>query len=460
MQPKWMRRVGLAGLVGGVIYASVGCAQERPAINQVQVNALSKHFFAGANLSDPSDDPEFYMRNTVIDVPYGSGQDGLFTATYAQPLSRIRWEIDENTLVARLTYDRIQNTGNQAAQAATSNMAPPTGMGASQVVTDGQVVAMFNIQSQFDIRRSYNPQTGEEYNVIVENSTDRPWYQREYFRVDWSKNLITDNYDFDTLSMIGIFGGVSYSPSSYEVTDPNSPDAPTFDMDTGYFDITTKAFATPNTVNTPYGTFPACFLPADYGGLNVYPVTNCGVTELTLRLSFKKVVNDDFEPTDWDGNKMDAFGWFTRTATATTRTTAPSTRLAPLRRPVQHLAEEPHPGSQCDVDFYRDEKGAIQYYKTDPNNPGTFLTDPTTGLPIVAAPGDPTAQPFPATPSAPTRIATRATTRPNRSARSPTPHEHREPRCILRCRVEEVRHPAERAPAEDPPVVLRPAIGT
>ena len=45
--------------------AGLGCAQERGAINQVQANALSKHFFAGANLSDPSDDPEFYMRNTV-----------------------------------------------------------------------------------------------------------------------------------------------------------------------------------------------------------------------------------------------------------------------------------------------------------------------------------------------------------------------------------------------------------
>ena len=51
---------------------------------------------------------------------------------------------------------------------------------------------MFNITSHFDISRDYNPQTGEELNIIVENTTDRPWYQREYFRVDWSKNLVTD----------------------------------------------------------------------------------------------------------------------------------------------------------------------------------------------------------------------------------------------------------------------------
>ncbi len=214
MQPKWIRRIGLAGLVGAIAWTSVGVRQERPAINQVQPNALSKHFFVGADLSDPADDPQFYMRNTVVQVPYGADQDGLFTASYAQPLSRVRWEITENALIARLTYDRIQNTGPEATAAMTGGQFPPDGAGS--VATDsGQVVAMFNIQSHFDIRRSYNPQTGEEYNVIVENSTDRPWYQREYFRVDWSKNLVTDGYDFDSLSQIGIFGGVKFDPETY-----------------------------------------------------------------------------------------------------------------------------------------------------------------------------------------------------------------------------------------------------
>ena len=56
------------------------------------------------------DDPEFYKRGTVVDVGYGAGQDGLFTSTYAQPVSRIRWEITEDTLIARLAYERIDGT--------------------------------------------------------------------------------------------------------------------------------------------------------------------------------------------------------------------------------------------------------------------------------------------------------------------------------------------------------------
>ena len=57
---------------------------------------------------------------------------------------------------------------------------------------EGAVVAAFAIASHFDIRRAYNPQTGEEMNVIEENTVDRPWHLRDYFRVDWSSNLVTD----------------------------------------------------------------------------------------------------------------------------------------------------------------------------------------------------------------------------------------------------------------------------
>ena len=69
MSSKWTRRMGLVAIAGAIVYGSVGCAQERDPINRVQSSALSKHFYVGADLSNPTDDPEFYMRNTVIDVP-------------------------------------------------------------------------------------------------------------------------------------------------------------------------------------------------------------------------------------------------------------------------------------------------------------------------------------------------------------------------------------------------------
>ena len=64
--------------------------------------------------------------------------------------------------------------------------------------------------------------------MIVENDTDRPWFRREHFRVDWSKNLITTAYELDTLSQLGIYYGVEVEPVAYYVNDPAHADTPVF----------------------------------------------------------------------------------------------------------------------------------------------------------------------------------------------------------------------------------------
>jgi hypothetical protein len=271
-----------------------GCAEERPPINRVQPNALEKSFFVGA-LSEGSDDPEFYYRPTVVDVDFGAAQAGLFTASYAQTLVRVRWEVAEDALLARLAYDRVDGTS-----------------GAVEEGTEGQIVAAFAISSHFDIRRSYNPQTGEELNVIEENTSDRPWYQREFMRVDWSQNLITTAYELDTLAALKMYADtpLSYEPIAYFVDDPSHPDRPFFSPDEGYFDVTNKVYATPELIDTPYGTFTACTFSADiFGG--TFPEGNCNPAEVKLRLSFKRVVDTDYEPVHWDGTRMDMFGMFT-----------------------------------------------------------------------------------------------------------------------------------------------------
>ncbi|MBL9024149.1 MAG: zinc-dependent metalloprotease [Myxococcales bacterium] len=294
----WARLVGLS-LLSLAATGAVGCAEEREPINRVQPNALAKSFFVGADYVDTGDDPAFYARAAITDVGYGAAQDGLFTSTYAQPTSVIKWEITEDMLVGRIVYNRIINADNH---------------GDSESSIDGQVAYAFPILGHFDIRRDYNPSTGEETNVIVENTSDRPWNQRDYFRVDWSRNLNTDAYDFDTLSLVGVYGGVTYEPLSYYVNDPNHPDAPHFATSEGYFDITTKVFATPGLIDLSHlgwgiNTFPACYLPNDvFGGSQ--PFGNCNPTELTLRMSFRRAEPSDYQPADWDGNRFRSFGIF------------------------------------------------------------------------------------------------------------------------------------------------------
>jgi hypothetical protein len=279
--------VAVLALLGFVL--GTGCSEEREPINRVQSNALKKSFFVG-KIASPDDDPEFYMHVTVVDVDYGAGADGLFTNSDAQPTMRVRWEITEDLLIARLTYERVEDSDGKGVRR----------------TADGQAVAAYSIEKHFDIKRDYNEDTGEDLNIVIENDEDRPWYAREYFRVDWSRNLVTSAYELDTAAQLGIYYGVTWEPIAYYVNDPANPDTPVFDTKAGYFDVTHKLWAQPQVIEDEiWGDFPACWL---YGS---FPSVNCNPSEITLRQSYKKVTDTDYEPLHYDGTRMDMFGYFT-----------------------------------------------------------------------------------------------------------------------------------------------------
>jgi hypothetical protein len=291
-------RVTALAVLGIVTLAS--CARERSPINRVQPFALQKAHFVGEDLVGLQDDPEFYALSTLVDVGgYGAAQSGLFTSTYAQSMVRVKWQITESLLLGRLAYERIDGAEGGAVGASTN---------------EGQVVMAFPIKKHFDVVRSYNPTTGEQLNILEENASDRPWYEREYMRVDWSKNQATDAYDFDTLSLIGVYGSIKYEPLAYDVTDPRDPDALHFDLENGYFDITNKAFAKPQMVDLrQFGwgidEFPACYLDNDFMSGSA-PSGNCNPVEVTMRFSFRRVVENDYEAADWDGYRFQSIGAF------------------------------------------------------------------------------------------------------------------------------------------------------
>lgn len=300
MKPAHALRTACALVMIVATAASVpGCADERDPIDRVQPYALLKSYFVGEDLVGTEDDPEFWTQGTLVDVGYGAAQDGLFTSTYAQPMSRLRWQITEDMLFGRLAYERVDGTD---------------GRGLGGPTQDGVIVVAYPIEKHFDIVRAYNPTTGEQLNIIEENTVDRPWYEREYMRVDWSRNMNTDSYDFDTLSLVGIYGGITYTPLAYDVTDPNDPNAPVFDLENGYFDVTNRAYAQPEQIDLSHfgwgiDSFPACYLDNDFLG-GSYPAGDCNPVELTIRQSFRRVVDSDYEPRDWDGFRFQAYGGF------------------------------------------------------------------------------------------------------------------------------------------------------
>ncbi len=300
-----LRIAALCAAVSACVLGS-GCAEQRPAIDRVNAGAISKHFFVGADLSDASDDPQFYWRNYVVSA---SAAQSLIGVGSWGGVDRIKWEVTEGLLIARKAY-QIATGQDQSAQIDPNAPGAVDPYGAKLVPAEsGTVVAAYNITSHFDIRRSYNPQTGEELNIIEENTTDRPWNQREYMRIDWSTNMVDDPM-WEDMFTGKVFGKITVTSLQYAVTDPRSDDAPHFETDAGYFDITNKYFISPAQTTSPFsdytGTVPTCVVVGLFTGSSTY---DCNAQEATVRHSYWRIdPQHDFEPLENTQANLDVIG--------------------------------------------------------------------------------------------------------------------------------------------------------
>jgi hypothetical protein len=247
-------------LVFALGLAALGCGNAQPAVNRVQPNVVEKAIF--------NDGSDWYFLQTVIDSPYSAPY--TFVGEQGET-EKITWEIQEEYLIARRAYQHIAGADGEGI--AGSN---PT----------GAAIAMYKILKHFDIRRSYNPVTGEEQNIIEENDYDRPWYEREFMRVDWSENLITNN---DFLLGAKLFDGIETESVAYFIPPgtghPHEPKfvSPAEGEPIHYIDIVNKMFVRPTTAYIEgFGEIPTCFL-------NGSSHLDCAPGEITVRNSFLRV---------------------------------------------------------------------------------------------------------------------------------------------------------------------------
>lgn len=253
----------------------MGCAEERPPRSYVQPHVLAKTDFTG----------DWYYAPTVVDVGFASTV--TFIGETSMDVAIIRWEIQEDTILARLAYDRI--TGAEAS---------------SHEDWKGEIVGAWAI-SHFDIIRDYNASTGEETNIIRE-TTERPWYQREFMRIDWSANKST-SWALMWTHVIKV------DSASYNVTDPNSPYYPKYVRDAqgalNYIEITDQVIMAPE-MRTLDGW--------DFMGLTAIPdcffygtTTSCNASQIMIRHSFRKLNPDnEYAPHLYTQREHDKFGFF------------------------------------------------------------------------------------------------------------------------------------------------------
>jgi hypothetical protein len=164
-------------LVGGLL---INCAEPVEDIDRVQPNLYSKSLFQG----------EWYFARTVVDAPYETGatfagdrQEYLLGAEDF-PAYKVRWRIEQNMLFACRADEPTIGTnsaGRNPENSAEIDLSNAEARARNDLdVSNPQYVkfpcthpvAAFPIMHT-DVRRSYNAATGEQSNVIIENSFDR-----------------------------------------------------------------------------------------------------------------------------------------------------------------------------------------------------------------------------------------------------------------------------------------------
>lgn len=245
----------------------------------------------------------WYIKESIVDVPKTSAAS---TIGYGGALEKIRWEIHEDLLVGYRTYEFVPGLDPNIDQAKSK-------IGAV-VFKDGRPykgppVVAYKISSHFDRQRGYNAATGELTNVLAEDSQDRPWYEREFMRVDWKANAI---YNSNSCTSPGPDCWDEKARYFRYVTaeDQNKQDNALVQSrnaagELTYFDFTSEAIADPPTMYYPgYGDIPYCM---------INPTVDCESALVRIRTSVKKVDEErvsQYEPLVYNEKLEKKFGFF------------------------------------------------------------------------------------------------------------------------------------------------------
>lgn len=257
----------------------LACTEEVGDIDRTQSNRVPKEAFAGV----------WYYVKTTADIPYSSA----FTfqgETNFGAASKVVFDVQEKQIIAYPIVETVEDTESKYQKVQIRRYWEKDRRNEFIEVYVGQPVAAWAIESHFDIVRDYSAGTGEQSNVLNENTTDREWWLRDYVRVDWNAEQIRE---------LGFVTGSVNSQSLHYVQeyeqDPLNPDAPEFEDD--YIGIVNKYYAEPN-----------------IAGCNVWGLglTDCNGATVKVRHSFKRALpNDDAEVRVYTNREhMEKFGYF------------------------------------------------------------------------------------------------------------------------------------------------------
>lgn len=237
-----------------MVLAALGlaaCAEVAPDINLVQPPYVEKDLFDGS----------WYYKSTVVDSAptnqWVSQGDGDWAV-----IERLRWKVTEGFLYGYRDWEYVPGSETGEMEGADYYGSP---------------IVMYAIKEHFDIRRVYNPQTGEETNVIDKN-VELPWNERKFMVVDWATNMAPD------YGMINWTFGIpisSITSNAYYVQSHEIDNADRARVGEDYIDVVGHYTLWPD------------FLGCWY---EFYSAIDCAPGEIHIRHSFVKVDQDnDYE---------------------------------------------------------------------------------------------------------------------------------------------------------------------
>jgi hypothetical protein len=185
-----------------VLGLTQGCAEPVEDINTIHTQYLPKTMFEGT----------WYYRQMVVGsdptVSWGA-MIGFETDT-----EKVVWEVRENLLLAYRSHEGFEGIDEDDTQPGARYR--------------GEPIAAFDINGHYDIERGYNAQTGEQSNRISTNTSDRPWFERDYITINFRSEVgsptdATFGYYFSFVDQL--------SEGRWDDAYRYSPDQPIFERD-------------------------------------------------------------------------------------------------------------------------------------------------------------------------------------------------------------------------------------
>ncbi len=245
--------LAILGASATIALGVAGCVPRNDDIDRVQPGYVRKAIF--------QTEDEWYYRRTIAKSE--TTQQYIIEGHGDIALDRIKFEVQEDYLIAYKPYEAIPGIGYQELEGNT--------------FYKGTILAAWPITSHFDIIRQYDALTGNDTNLIVENAVDRPWHERDYIRVAWNDNQIEGSYLADTSGYwipVSLVTNGDYWVSLQE--EPTDPYASRFAED--YVEVTNSSFLAMDLLMC------AAFTGYSYAGY-----TNCGYGEAKVRHSFRRI---------------------------------------------------------------------------------------------------------------------------------------------------------------------------